>query len=74
MCIRDSYLATQADVGGFYAGSRIAFNVSASLGVNFTRSVFGEIGYRYMYTDYQNSGVIYEVGDAGVFSAVGVRF
>lgn len=43
------YFATQADVGGFNVGSQIAWNVMASLGVNFTRNICGELGYRYMY-------------------------
>jgi hypothetical protein len=68
------YLAAQGDGGGFHAGSKIAWNVQASLGVNFTRNVFGELGYRYLYTDYRNGGFLYNVGEAGVFSAIGAKF
>ena len=34
------FLAVQGDVGGFGAASQIAWNVSTSLGVNFTRNIF----------------------------------
>ena len=37
------FLAAQGDVGGFGAGSQIAWNVQATLGVNFTRNIFAEL-------------------------------
>jgi hypothetical protein len=45
------FLAVQGDVGGFAAGSLFAANVSASLGVNLTRNIFLESGYRFFYMD-----------------------
>lgn len=68
------FVASQADVGGFGAGSQIAWNVQATLGVNFTRNVFGELGYRYYYVDYTNGGFVYDMNSAGIFSGIGVRF
>lgn len=68
------FLAAQGDAGGFYAGSKIAWNVQASLGVNFTRNIFGEIGYRYYYMDYSNGGTLYNGAESGIFSGVGVKF
>jgi len=68
------YLAAQGDVGGFGAGSTIAWNVEASLGVNFTRNVFAELGYRYFYMDYTNGGALYQAGQYGVFLGLGTRF
>lgn len=68
------FLAAQGDVGGFGAGSQIAWNVQTTLGVNFTRNVFGEIGYRYMYVDYSNGGFLYNMNSYGLFSGLGVRF
>jgi len=68
------FLAAQGDVGGFGAGSQLAWNAQASLGVNFTRNFFGELGYRCMYTDYAGGGLTYQVYDAGVFSGIGVKF
>lgn len=68
------FLAAQGDVGGFGAGSDIAWNVQASLGVNFSRNVFAELGYRYFYMDYTNGGALYQAGEFGIFTGLGVRF
>lgn len=68
------YLATQCDVGGFGAGSQIAWNLNGAVGVNFTRYLFGEVGYRYYYLDYNQSGVLYQVAESGLFVGGGVRF
>jgi hypothetical protein len=38
-----------ADLG---AGSQIAWFASGSIGINFTRNIFLETGYRYFYMDY----------------------
>ncbi|HEY8899261.1 MAG TPA: hypothetical protein VIM61_02540 [Chthoniobacterales bacterium] len=68
------FLATQCDVGGFGAGSQIAWNLNATIGVNWTRNLFTELGYRYYYVDYQKSELTYEMAEAGLFMGVGVKF
>lgn len=68
------FLSAQGDVGGFSAGSNIAWNVQSSLGVNFSRQVFGELGYRYFYMDYSNGGALYDAGEFGMFCGIGMRF
>ncbi|GAT32737.1 hypothetical protein TSACC_21138 [Terrimicrobium sacchariphilum] len=68
------YLHAQADVGGFGAGSQIAWNIMAGLGVNFTRNVFAEVGYRYMYIDYTNSDFFYLMNFYGIYSSIGLKF
>lgn len=68
------FLAVQGDVGGFGAGSDIAWNVSGSLGVNITRHIFAEAGYRYFYMDYSDGGALYKAAESGIFSGIGVRF
>ena len=68
------FLAAQGDVGGFGAGSQIAWNTQATVGFNFTRNIFAEIGYRYMYVDYANGGFLYNMNSYGLFSGVGVKF
>jgi hypothetical protein len=68
------FAATQCDVGGFDAGSQIAWNLSASMGVNWTRNLFTEVGYRYYYFDYQHSGNTFQIAEAGVFLGIGVKF
>ena len=49
------FLALQGDVGGFGAGSQIAWFASGSIGINFTRNIFLETGYRYFFMDYENT-------------------
>ncbi len=68
------YLATQCDVGGFAAGSQIAWNLNGSIGVNWTRSFFTEIGYRYYYVDYVKTGFTYQVAESGILLGCGVKF
>ncbi len=68
------FLATQCDVGGFGAASKIAWNLNGSVGVNFTRNLFAEVGYRYYYMDYVNSGLTYQAAEQGMFFGGGVRF
>jgi hypothetical protein len=53
------FLALQGDVGGFGAGSQIAWFASGSIGINITRNVFLETGYRYFYMDYVKGGQTY---------------
>lgn len=68
------FLGTQADVGGFGAGSQMTWNVQASVGINFTRNIFAELGYRYLYVDYTNGGFLYQMNSFGFFSGLGVKF
>jgi hypothetical protein len=68
------FLALQGDVGGFGAGSQIAWFASGSIGVNFTRHVFLETGYRYFYMDYVKNGLTYDAAQSGLFMGVGVKF
>jgi hypothetical protein len=68
------FLAVQGDVGGFGAASVFAANVSASLGINFTRNIFLETGYRFFYMDRSHDGFSYDAGEYGLFSGIGVKF
>lgn len=68
------FLSFQGDVGGFGAGSEIAWNVQSSLGINFTRHLFAEVGYRFYYLEYEGRFLNYSGGESGVFTGVGVRF
>lgn len=68
------YLATQCDAGGFGAGSQIAWNLNGTVGVNWSRNFFTEIGYRYYYVDYNHAGLLYQVAESGIFLGGGVKF
>lgn len=68
------FLAAQGDVGGFGAGSQIVWNIQATLGISFTRNIFAELGYRYMYVDYDTDNLLYQMNSFGLFSGIGVKF
>ena len=68
------FLALQGDVGGFGAGSQIAWFASGSIGFNLTRNIFLETGYRYFYMDYVKNGLTYDAAQSGLFTGVGVKF
>ncbi len=68
------FLALQGDVGGFGAGSQIAWFASGSIGINITRNVFLETGYRYFFMDYVKNGLTYDAAQSGLFMGVGVKF
>ena len=68
------FLAVQDDVGGFGAAPVFAANVSASLGVNFTRNIFLETGYRFFYMDRSNNGFSYNAGEYGLSIGIEVKF
>lgn len=64
------YLNTKADVGGFGAGSQLAWFVQSAVGVNVTRNTSMEIGYRYLYFNYVGSQLSLESNLPGVYSGV----
>lgn len=68
------FLAAQGDVGGFGAGSQITWNTQATVGFNITRNLFAEVGYRYMYVDYNKNNFLYQMNSFGLFSSIGVKF
>jgi hypothetical protein len=68
------FLALQGDVGGFGAGSQIAWFASGAIGINITRHVFLETGYRFFYMDYIQGGLTYDAAESGLFMGVGVKF
>lgn len=68
------FAAAQADAGGFGVGSQITWNTQATLGVNFSRNVAFEAGYRYMYIDYDKDNFLYNVNMPGVFGGLIFKF
>ncbi len=48
------YLTGKVDVGGFGVGSDITTQGSAALGCQITRSIYSELGFRYLYTNYED--------------------
>jgi hypothetical protein len=50
------YLTGKVDVGGFGAGSDISTQGSAALGCQITRNIYSELGFRYLYVNYEDDG------------------
>jgi hypothetical protein len=68
------YLTGKADVGGFGVGSDITAEVSGAFGCQITRNIFSEVGYRYLYTDYDSNGLLYRVSTHGPELTLGLNF
>src|SRR5436190_9826919 len=48
------YLTGKVDVGGFGVASDITSQASAGLGCQITRNIFSELGFRYLYDNYED--------------------
>ncbi|PYL26559.1 MAG: hypothetical protein DMF37_01660, partial [Verrucomicrobia bacterium] len=53
------YTAVRGEVGGFGAGPDLMWQVEGVIGINLTRSIFTEVGYRALATDYDNDGLLF---------------
>ena len=68
------YLTGKADIGGFGIGSELTWQGSCALGCQVTRNIFVEAGYRYLYTDYNQGGFLYDVTQSGAQITAGITF
>ena len=71
------YLTAETDVGGFGIGSDIAVQAYAALGCQLTRSIFSEVGYRYLYEDFRDESAndfLYQLSLHGAQITVGMKF
>ncbi|HYY27993.1 MAG TPA: autotransporter outer membrane beta-barrel domain-containing protein, partial [Chthoniobacterales bacterium] len=68
------YLTGQADVGGFGIGSEITWETYAALGCQITRNIYSELGYRYLYLDYDTTTYIFQGSLRGAQLTVGINF
>jgi hypothetical protein len=68
------YLTGEADVGGFGVGSEITWETYAAIGCQITRNIYSEVGYRYLYLDYDTTNFIFQGSLRGAQITVGLRF
>src|SRR5437870_1387554 len=68
------YLTGKVDVGGFDAGSEIRVQAYGALGCQVTRSIYSELGFRYLYGDYDSDGFLYNVSTYGPQITAGIIF
>jgi hypothetical protein len=63
-----------ADVGGFNVGSKITAQGFGAVGYRWTKNISSAIGYRVIYTDYEDNGFTYNITQHGLFSSLGISF
>jgi outer membrane autotransporter protein len=68
------YLTAEADVGGFGVGSEITWEAYAALGCQITRNIYSEVGYRYLYLDYDTTSFIFQGSFRGAQITAGINF
>ena len=68
------YLTAESDVGGFGIGSDVAVQAYAALGCQITRTLYSEVGYRFLYDDFRDNDFLYQMALHGAQITVGLRF
>jgi len=68
------YLTGKADVGGFDVGSKVTVQAYGALGCQVTRNIYSELGFRYLYYDYDSGGFLYKVSTYGPQITAGIIF
>jgi len=68
------YLTGKVDVGGFGVGSDISVQGYGGLGCHVTRTIYSELGFRFLYEDYDSGGFLYKVWTYGPQFTAGIQF
>jgi hypothetical protein len=68
------YMTGKVDVGGFDVGSIVTVQAYGALGCHVTRSIYSELGFRYLYYDYDSGGYLYKVSTYGPQITTGIEF
>jgi opacity protein-like surface antigen len=67
-------LVGYGDIGGFGVGSDFTWQALAGVNYDFSKTVSGKFGYRYLSVDYDKSGFLYDMDSYGLYAGVGFRF
>jgi hypothetical protein len=67
------YTAVRGEVGGG-AASDLMWEVEGVIGINLTRSIFTEVGYRALAVDYENDGLLFDTVMHGPQITTGITF
>jgi hypothetical protein len=68
------YTAVRGEIGGFGVGADLMWEVETVVGINLTRSIFTEIGYRALGGNYENNGLRFDVVMHGPQITTGITF
>lgn len=63
-----------ADIGGFGVGSDLTWQALAGVSYDFSKTVSGKFGYRYLSVDYDKGGFLYDMDNFGLYAGIGFRF
>lgn len=68
------YLTGKADVGGFDVGSIITVQGYGGIGYQYNPNIYAELGFRFLYYDYDSDGFLYKVWTYGPQLTAGIQF
>src|SRR5437016_7432914 len=68
------YTAVRGEIGGFGVGADLMWEVETVVGINLTRSIFTEIGYRALGGNYENNGFRFDAVMHGPQITTGIIF
>jgi hypothetical protein len=68
------YTAVRGEIGGFGVGADLMWEVEGVIGINLTRSIFTEIGYRALGGNYENNDLRFDVVMHGPQITTGITF
>ena len=64
----------RGQIGGFGVGADLMWQVEGVVGVNLTRNIFTEVGYRALGVDYENNNLVFDVVMHGPQITTGITF
>ena len=68
------YTAVRGEIGGFGVGADVMWEVETVVGINLTRSIFTEIGYRALGGNFEDNGFRFDVVMHGPQITTGITF
>jgi len=68
------YTAVRGEVGGFGVGADLMWQVEGVLGINLTRNIFTEIGYRALAADFEKDNFTFDIVLHGPQITTGITF
>ena len=68
------YTAVRGEIGGFGVSADLMWQVEGVLGINLTRDIFTEIGYRALSVDYDQDGLLLDTVTHGPQITTGITF
>jgi hypothetical protein len=68
------YTAVRGEIGGFGVGADLMWEVEGAIGINMTRSIFTEIGYRALSSDFEDNNFRFDTVMHGPQITTGITF